>query len=255
MDNEFKGPFDIVIQAGQSNAEGCGLGPTTDPFREDERILHMNGGVYEDSDEYKITVAKERPAGDDRIGEFPLFFARQYVRDGRLEEGRRVLILRTALGGTGFLSGHLDRTWDKKGALFINMMKMLKKAMEMHPENRVVGLLWHQGETDAISNATYEVHRENLAGFVDAVREVTESDLPFVAADFVQHWKGTCEKICEPVVRAMRDVCLEKGGVFIETDGLDSNDQAIGNGDPIHFSAESLLKLGLAYYKAVFPDN
>lgn len=32
MRDEFKGPFDILIQAGQSNAEGCGLGPRSDLF-------------------------------------------------------------------------------------------------------------------------------------------------------------------------------------------------------------------------------
>lgn len=198
-------------------------------------------------------MAAERTGPDGPVGEFPLFFAQQYVRDCRLEKDRRLLILRTALGGSGFLSGYLDRTWDKKGALFLNMIKMLRSAIATHPENRVIGLLWHQGETEAITNITYEVHIKKFAGFIDAVRAETGLDLPFAAADFVHHWKDSCLKMCEPVIRAMCDVCIEKGGVFIETDGLDSNDQVIGNGDPIHFSAESLIKLGLAYHKAIFP--
>ena len=37
---------------------------------------------------------------------------------------------------------------------------------------------------------------------------------------------------------------------FIETSDLLSNNQQIGNGDPIHFSKDSLYKLGHRYFEA-----
>jgi hypothetical protein len=37
--------FDIVIQAGQSNAEGCGQGPVNNPYVQNTQIWYMNRGL------------------------------------------------------------------------------------------------------------------------------------------------------------------------------------------------------------------
>jgi len=84
-------------------------------------------------------------------------------------------------------------------------------------------------------------------------------DLPFVAGDFVQHWKNDNIEICTPVVEAIRSVCRDCGnGGFAETDGLLSNMQELnrdplGWADTIHFSRRAVYELGKLYYK-LFSD-
>ncbi len=237
--------FDSVIQAGQSNAEGCGLGETEDPFGQDGRIWYLNN-------DFTISLAAERVWGNEIASDFSLSFAREYLRAGLLAPERMLLLVRSAVGGTGFLDNH----WKPKDDLFLRMTDMIKTALELNPENRLVAFLWHQGETDAVYNATYEGHYENLLTLYRLTADgFGVPDIPFVAGDFVQHWKGDNAAICEPVIRAIRDVCRDVGGAFVETDGLCSNTQEkrqipLAWEDTIHFSRRSLGELGKRYFAA-----
>lgn len=40
--------------------------------------------------------------------------------------------------------------WGLQDDLYVRMMEMVDFARSLNAENRVVGFLWHQGETDAI---------------------------------------------------------------------------------------------------------
>ena len=238
--------FDVLIQAGQSNAEGYGFGPVDDPWQEDERVWYLN-------QDFTISRAAERVNGNEIQSNFSLSFAREYLTNGFLEEGRKLLIIRSAVGGTGFLDGN----WKPGDPLFLQMMEMTQTAMALNPDNRLVGLLWHQGETDAGLRASYDVHYGHLSTLLRLVREgFDRPGLPFVAGDFVQHWKGDNIEVSTPVVDAMRAVCRDAGhGAFVETDGLLSNLQELrrnplGWEDPIHFSRKAVYELGRRYFQA-----
>ena len=233
--------FDIIIQAGQSNSQGCGLGPVAEPFAVDDRVWYLN-------DCLGIVPAKEQVGTEGPVANFSLAFARDYIAAGWLAPGRKLLILRAAVGGTGFLDGR----WGPSDDLFLQMMKMIETAMALNPANKPVALLWHQGETDAECDATEQGHMANLIGLIAAVRAACSNpELPFVAGDFVADWKGKNAAICEPVILAIRAVCDEVGAAkFVETAELASNDQRIGNGDDIHFCREALYALGRKYFAA-----
>ncbi len=243
--------FDIFIQAGQSNCEGYGFGDTDEPYEANEQVWYLNG-------DFTMSCAAEKAAGNGIQSTYGLSFAREYVRQGLLKEGRKLLILRTAVGGTGFL----DNRWNMTDDLYLRMMEMIRTALSLNSENRLAGLLWHQGETDALLNAGYEEHYNRLMGLLRSVREEFHvPDLPFIAGDFVQQWKMDNEAICRPVVQAIRDVCRDCGyGAFVETDGLKSNMQEgawnflcgeDGDKDTIHFSRKSCYILGKRYFEAV----
>lgn len=233
--------FDIIIQAGQSNSQGCGFGPVAEPFVENENIFYLDN-------DFIIRKAQEHIFGNEIGGNFSLTFCTKYINEGLLAQGRKILIIRAAVGGTGFL----DDNWKMEDVLFLRMMEMISTALSLNPSNKLVSFLWHQGETDAIMNASEEEHFKNLSTLLDAVRNTFEcSDLPFIAGDFVQHWKMDNLAICEPVIAAIRDVCENKGNAkFVETDNLQSNDQKIGNQDSIHFSREAIYELGHRYFEA-----
>lgn len=233
--------FDIIIQAGQSNSEGCGVGSVTEPFVPSDDIWYLNNNL-------KITQATELGTKRAPVGNFSLSFAAAYIKKGLLQPGRRVLILRTAIGGTGFL----DKRWGMKDDLFLKMMEMIDMALKLNPDNKLVAFLWHQGETDAILNASEQGHFDNLSGLVTAVRSTfCCGELPFIAGDFVQHWKMDNLAICEPVIMAMKRVCESVGHAkFVETGDLQSNDQNTSNNDTIHFSRQAVYELGERYFEA-----
>lgn len=239
-----KETFDIFIQAGQSNSEGYGLGEVDDPYEPNDQVWYMNG-------DFTISCAEEKVAGNEIQSNYALSFAREYIKNGLLKDGRKLLILRASVGGTGFL----DNRWKMTDDLYLRMMEMIRTALALNEKNRLCGFLWHQGETDALLNASYEVHYGHLTKLLRSVRdEFHVPDLPFIAGDFVHHWKNENIEICLPVLDAIRDVCRDCGhGGFVETDGLLSNMQErhyspLGSEDIIHFSRKSLYILGKRYF-------
>ncbi len=246
--------FDVVVLAGQSNAKGHGLGPVDDPYLPGDRVWFLNNEY--NSGQFVIEAASECVTGNEVQSNLGLSFARDYIRNGNLAEDRKLLIVRAAVGGTGFLQGR----WNMSGDLYRFMMDMIRTALALNPENTLAALLWHQGETDAIDRTSYEVHYENLKSLLLSVRkEFMAPNLPFVAGDFVPQWKEANREICAPVIRAMRDLCRNcRSARFVESEGLLSNSQvmkdwpgdSIGKDDTIHFSRQSVYELGRRYYRA-----
>lgn len=250
-----KEKFDIIILAGQSNAEGNGMGPVEKPYQPSDEVWFMRGPI--DSHEYYLCPACEDVRENETVGNFILKFSENYIADGRLKEGRKLLILCAAVGGTGFLGKH----WGMTDCYYTRMMDMIRTSLQLNAENRLVGLIWHQGEYDACYEASLDVHYNHLGALLESVLdEFKVSDLPFVAGDFVQDWKSKNAEKCEPVVSAMRKLCKEYPfGAFVESDGLNSNFQELNRMTPvagnylvddIHFSRKALYELGERYYKA-----
>ena len=258
MQNE-KLAFDIIIQAGQSNAEGCGIGPVTEEYVPNDKIYCLTGKVsdqilseteriitYPDKT-LTLDIGQERGTDEQKIGELAFTFADAYVKSGLLAEGRKVLILRTALGGTGFKR----EQWGFGCPVEERMHEIIAYALEMNPENRIVAFLWHQGESDAVEGNTSENYEKQLTAFVENVREKYDcKDIPFIAGDFCNEWKTKNIEICEPIVNVLRKVFSGEKAAFVETSDLLSNNQKTGNGDDIHFCRESLHIMGKRYFES-----
>lgn len=232
--------FDIVLQAGQSNADHSGYGKTDRPF-------FPCGDIWYLTKDLTIVPAVEWINGNQIESNFSLSFAENYLRSGKLSPGRKVLILRAAVGGTGFL----DHRWGPEDDLFLQMLRMIETARSLNPENRFVAFIWHQGETDALLNADFQTHYDHLHTLVTLTRNAMgDPTVPFLAADFVHDWIKDNRSISEPVRSAIRSVCeaLPHAG-FVETDGLRSNNQDCGNLDTIHFCRDALYYLGDRYFE------
>lgn len=250
--------FDVVILAGQSNAEGYGYGDVEKPYEPTDDVWCMNDD-FSNKKLFTIAPAVEMVTKNEVQSHFGLTFAEEYIKAGRLAEGRKLLILRTASGGSGFANNR----WHLTDDLYIRMINMVKTAFSLNPQNRLVALLWHQGETDAQENATYDLHYENLSTLLRSAREEFNAPkLPFVAGDFVHHWSrsgpATIAK-CTPVLDAIRAVCRDfENCRFVESEGLTSNKQAFdkltwnpgGWEDSIHFSRSAVYELGRRYFSA-----
>ena len=245
--------YDIILQAGQSNADGYGHGPAEIPYIPDERILYLTAGTpaageYYPKGELAIAVAAERPIPEkpgDFLGDFSLEFAQKYVEEGRLAPDRKLLIVRTAVGGTGFLKGY----WRVGDPLHQRMLRMTDYAVGLNGDNRLVGFLWHQGEHEAAFLNDPQRYHDELTAVVKSVF-ARYGDMPFVCGGFCNQWAVEHQPACYEIMTAIRNVAQEVGGAYVETADLRSNDQKVGDGDTIHFCREDLQELGRRYYAA-----
>ena len=248
--------YDIFIEAGQSNAAGYGHGPAETPYVPDPRVLYLTAGdpaagEYEPKGDYEIRVAAERPNPDfgpeDRLGDLALSFAQSYVQAGLLAPGRKLLIVRAAVGGTGFLKHY----WGLEDPLYQRMLRMSDYALSLNPENRLMGLLWHQGEHEAAFLNDPRRYHDQLLALVESVRERYKApQLPFICGGFCDQWAQKNQPACDEIMAVIRAVAAEAEGSYIETSDLRSNDQKTGDGDEIHFCREDLQVLGRRYFAA-----
>ena len=254
-----KSVYDIIIQGGQSNAEGCGLGPVsaTKAYIPSSEILYLN---YEKKVQWgddgpqveilnrepEIKMAADRVLNGTRYGDFSLTFAKEYLGGRWHLEGRKVLIVRGAVGGTSFIQGH----WGTNNSLYLKMLELADYALQLNPENRIIAFLWHQGESDAINGTVPEVYYKQLTDMLQDFRK-RYGNIPFIAGDFVQDWKNQNLDSCQPIINEIHRLIQNNAScAFVETDGLQSNNEKMCNGDTIHFCLEALYELGKRYYKA-----
>lgn len=248
--------YDVILQAGQSNADGYGHGPASEPFRPDPRILYFTAGTpeageYYPKSDYEICIAAERPnpavGPEDRLGDFSLSFAKAYVEAGLLAPDRKLLIVRTAVGGTGFLKHY----WQVGDPLYERMLRVTDQALARNPENRLVGFLWHQGEHEAAFLNDSQRYHDQLLEVVESVKaHYGNAKLPFICGGFCDQWAQENQPACDNIMAVIRKVAQETGGAYVETSDLRSNDQKTGDGDTIHFCREDLQELGRRYFAA-----
>ena len=248
--------FDIIIQAGQSNAEGMGRGDVVDEYLPNDNVYYLNvAKKVEHTPEcvkitffeqpFSISIAQEREVAGIKIGDFSLSFAKKYVESGFLDKGRKLLIVRIGIGGTGFKKGN----WGLDDALYKKMLEMTDYALSLNKNNRVVAFLWHQGEHDAFEGNIPDVFGKQLSAMVSSVRK-RYGEIPFIAGDFVREWKQKNIEICKPIVEKIQKVVeLLGNAAFVATDDLLSNNEKIKNGDDIHFCRQALQILGQRYFE------
>lgn len=251
--------YDVVIQGGQSNAEGIGYGAVTRELTRSPNVWYLEAEktvevvdnclriTYAEKP-FSIVPAQERLSNDGMVvGDFSLTFAEAYEQARWLEEDRNLLIIRAGVGGAGFKK----KLWGVGNVLHNKLVEMVDYALSLNVENRVVGFLWHQGEHDAFEKNDPKTFKAQLTETVADVRARYGKALPFIAGDFVNEWKSKNIEACRPIIEKIREVIQEMGdAAFVETSDLPSNNEKNANGDDIHFCRESLHILGRRYFNA-----
>ena len=256
----IKEACDIVILGGQSNAVGSGHGEMSEPIDDHPEAFVLHDTQYEGylKDEHGRDILSVQapftftisPMG--LIGNIASVFVDKYIKDGRLQAGRKILIIRAAVGGTGFFK----HEWSMDGVLFCRLREMIRLALSMNEDNRVVALCWHQGESDAFERRDMDVETRTTAyeayfeTFLREVRKLCKNDkLPVMTGGFTDEWSNTLREQCDAVMGAIQAVCDRVGYArFHSAEGLLSNNQLLNNGDDIHFCRESSRLLGVKYY-------
>ena len=251
----LKDRFDIVILAGQSNASGSGRGPVEQEWKPQENIVSMDAAkevnwtpeatsVTFKDEPFSFCLSDDRTLNNTAYGDLSLTFAWGYTQK-YLQEKRKVLIIRSAVGGTAFSDGN----WGVGAKLYEKMIEMTNYALSLNAENKVVAFLWHQGESEYL-------HQNPLPNFYEQLKLMLldmrsrYGNIPVVAGDFVQDWKSK-NPACDEYTQVIKKIVQEIGnGAFVETQGLLSNAQKLGEQDDIHFCRQALRELGERYFKA-----
>lgn len=252
--------LDIIIIAGQSNAEGNGLGYCGKEIINPDilQLQELSMNFSEDyseifcENEYYISVAKESVSAYIKKADISETFANDYIKAGYLQENRKILIVKAAVGGSGFAR----KQWGVHSGLYKRLLDMTNYALGLNPENRIVAFLWHQGEHDAFENASlsarerYEFYYSKLSEMLkDFTARYDKQDFPIICGEFCNEWADKNKVACDAVEKATKDFCSEsKRYGFVSSEGLLSNNQKIKNGDDIHFCRASIYDLAERYF-------
>ena len=125
-----------------------------------------------DDDPYEDWHNECNPPESNTQISFVLDFAKSYANT-YLAENMKILIISNAIGGSPISN------WVSGGKYMNGLIERLNIALNLEGENRVVAMLWHQGEADAsMAEATY---KENLLNVINTVRTaVGNPNLPFI---------------------------------------------------------------------------
>lgn len=231
------GGYDLFLLAGQSNMVGRGAPrdmtlDAPDPMAFQWGRFGANNG--------RIVPATARLEHNDtnhldRVG-MGLSFAKAWLaRTGR---ARPVLLIPTARGATSFTANE----WNPGNPLFEDSVARANAAMQSHPGNRFVGILWHQGEADVgrMSTAVYSAALDRLVYRLRG-RIVGAETALFVVGEFCPQWRPTAS--VTSVLRA-----LDGTPMRVPFSAVAPSAGLVGNvGDTIHFNAASQRLYGGRY--------
>lgn len=147
-----------------------------------------------------------------------------------------------AVGGTPL------QRWQKGGDLYDQALVRLKAAL---PSGTLKGILWHQGESDAGSEATANSYAARLAQTVrDWRAEVGDDQVPFIAGElghFLKRERTDGKPSYWPVVNTQ----LHSLPTLVPRVAIVSAEGLQANSDQVHFDAASLREFGKRYAAAL----
>lgn len=213
---------------GQSNMGGRGFLDEAPEINSDKIYTLINGRWQ----------AMFRPINHDRrTSGFNLAesFAENYVKKFDKDIG----LICCADGGTC-----LDQ-WDKGSFLFDNAVNNAKLAMRT---STIVGVLWHQGESDC-SEEKYPLYKEHFERIMNDFRsELNLFDVPFILGGLGDYLADHENPIFKNYVHI--NAALEKIAEDNEYTAFASAKGLLGNPDNMHFSAPALYEFGHRYFDA-----
>lgn len=159
-------------------------------------------------------------------------FAEAYADKYGVEVG----LIPCADGGTS-----LDQ-WKKGELLYDNAVNNARLAMRT---SKLVGILWHQGESDARAElaSTYRARFEEM---ISQLKKDIGIDVPVILGElgsFLQNFGDGSVREYTLVNYALKEIADNDPSI-----GLASAKGLTSNPDNLHFNAESLYEFGLRYF-------
>ncbi|MCM3706504.1 MULTISPECIES: sialate O-acetylesterase [Cytobacillus] len=219
-----------ILLTGQSNMAGRGFLEDVPPIINENIQVLRNGRWQMLAEPINVDrhVAGVGPAAS---------FAEAWTKD---HPGEKIGLIPCAEGGSS-----IDE-WAIDGVLTRHAISEAKFAMET---SELVGILWHQGESDSYGER-YKTYEDKLLSLFKHLREeLNASDIPIIIGE-LGHYLGQSgfgktaaeyKQINEILSKVAHS---EKNCYFVTSRGLTANP------DGIHTDAVSQRKFGLRYYEA-----
>jgi len=217
---------------GQSNAAGRGSIKDAEPLDTCcGKLLVARNGLW---------LKMFRPVNPDRGFSGTCFaesFAKTYYES---HPDVQVGIIPCADGGTNIAQ------WQPGEVLFDNAVNCARLAMR---SSRLVGVLWHQGESDC-REELYPFYEERLQNVIRGLREALAlPNLPVMVGglgSFLKYREGDDGLNNFPYINAalQRIAATDDYCAFVSADGLTANM------DNLHFNHTSLMDFGYRYFEA-----
>jgi hypothetical protein len=219
-----------LLLIGQSNMAGRGFTHEVPPIY-NERIMMLRNGRWQMMTE---PIHFDRPVAG--IG-LAASFAEAWCMDN---EEEKIGLIPCAEGGSS-----IDE-WSLDGTLFRHAINEAKFAME---DSELVGILWHQGESDS-QDGKYKEYYEKILRIINKIRrELSVPNIPFIIGG-LGDYLGTVAFGAGCVEYQFINEELQKYAqgnencYYVTAKGLTSNP------DGIHINAMSQRIFGIRYYEA-----
>ncbi len=267
--------YDVILVIGQSNThQGEGLSQSLDaenprihqvcnPRHPDSRCIRPTGNPSVGA--YKIGRSIEPLAhhtlNDNKVG-FALSFAKKYITT--IPNHRKVLIIPAGFGGSGFLNTQAQYSWDRHDpdgtgegnapiplhiadGLYDYAVSRTEAAIHAR-ENRLVAVLWNQGENDTNN----EYYLTDLKRMINNMRHDLEAyEVPFITGGLSPaQTKPITENLNKFITACLNYTAFapsraENMGTTSYANALTAN-----NGDLIHINAAGQREFGTRYFNA-----
>lgn len=167
------------------------------------------------------------------------------VADGMPDE--KFAIIKFAVNGSN-LYNHWKPTDDNRGAFYKRFVKVVEEGLTALKEAghtpQIVGMLWAQGEADAMAKRTTEQYQEDLIAFIADVRQRYGNDLPFFFNSLSDGQRQIPAEQRQAIRAAQEAVAAADSKAYlIATDGLKQT-------DTVHWNAQGQIELGIRYGNA-----
>ncbi|MCF7818839.1 MAG: sialate O-acetylesterase, partial [Kiritimatiellales bacterium] len=229
---------DVFLLMGQSNMKGRGIIPAVQT--ENPLIANMNMA----DNQWYVALHPLHKAGvpdlidgSDNAGVGPgLDFARGVLSR---TNGVMVALVPCAVGGSWI------NLWQPGQPFYTNAIFRAQKALADAPPGkaRIKGVLWLQGESDAIE-ARYAAYESKLSTLVQSLRaDLNEPELPFIACTI-----GTfINSNNYPYVAEINNSLLTLPERELNTACVDARDVTGHIGDNMHYNTDSQIIIGQRY--------
>ncbi|KQT87923.1 sialate O-acetylesterase [Aurantimonas sp. Leaf443] len=169
-----------------------------------------------------------------------------------LEKGEDFVVVTEAFGGKALFEKPFMLDWNpnSKGEYFDTLTASIDEAIAaIEAQGKVAdikGMLWVQGEADAVQAGWASAYETNLQSLVDAVRDDYGAGFPIVVSELTSTEKSM--PYAETVRAAQQAVAdANEGVLLLETDGLTFLP------DAIHYDTPSRVALAEAFVDLVGP--
>lgn len=230
----------LFILMGQSNMAGYGrvLPQDTIPI---EGVYYIPTLTDEPSQWKPAKHPLHNRLSSDNFG-LGLPFAKKYKSENKNVD---ILLIPVAWGGAT-----IDQL-NKGSEIYNDAIQRVLSLLEKNPNIKLKGVLWHQGESDTVSEELAALYEGKLHKLIADLRaDFQNENLPFVAGNLAEFY-GTGVDHCAPervkqidmVKQTLRDIPIKvKNCGFVESTGCKSPDQ-----HQVHFDRESYIILGERY--------